>query len=78
MAVKIRLARFGKKDYPTYRIVVINARSKREGKAIESIGYYTPQTKPLSVKLDKKRYEYWLSCGAQPSDTVRQLARKIK
>lgn len=77
MAVRIRLSRFGKKDKPTYRIVVIDARSRREGKTIEIIGHYNPQTEPASVKLDKKRYEYWLSCGAQPTDTVRSLARKI-
>lgn len=74
--VKIRLARFGKKGAPHYRIVAIQAREKRESKAIEYLGHYNPRTKPSTVKLDKERIQYWLSVGAQPTDTVAYLLSK--
>jgi small subunit ribosomal protein S16 len=74
--VKIRLTRTGAKNNPHYRVVVANARSKRDGKAIEIIGWYNPQQNPPEIKINKERYAYWLSCGAQPSETVLRLARK--
>ena len=73
MAVKIRLKRMGAKQNPFYRIVVADSRSPRDGRFIESIGYYNPSTKPADVKVDSEAALKWLSNGAQPSDTVRNL-----
>jgi small subunit ribosomal protein S16 len=72
--VKIRLSRGGRKHLPHYRIVVMNAREKRESRAIESIGNYSPLTK--LIEIDVERAKYWLSVGAQPTDTVRNLLVK--
>jgi small subunit ribosomal protein S16 len=74
MAVKIRLSRFGKKDDPQYRIVVCDARTKREGKFLEIIGNYNPKTGP---KIDGKRYDYWISVGAQPTKAVLNLIKDV-
>lgn len=74
--LKIRLTRIGKKHEPHYRIVVIPARTKREGKAIENIGYYNPRSKDLKLKVE--RAKYWLSVGAQPTDTARSFLAKHK
>jgi small subunit ribosomal protein S16 len=73
--VKIRLARFGSKKNPHYRIVVADARSPRDGRSIETIGRYNPQTNPSTVEVKVDRAEYWLGVGAQPSDPVRKLLR---
>ena len=73
---KIRLTRTGKRGQPHYRIVVVDSRSKRDGHYVEALGYYNPLTHPLTVKLDKSRYQYWLTHGAQPTLTVRALAKK--
>lgn len=73
MAVKIRLKRMGAKQNPFYRIVVADSRSPRDGRFIENIGYYNPSTKPADVKIDSEAALKWLSNGAQPSDTVRNL-----
>ncbi|GAB4284888.1 MAG: 30S ribosomal protein S16 [Candidatus Dojkabacteria bacterium] len=69
--VKIRLTRIGRKHLPKYRLVVIPHTRARDSRAIEYIGFYSPIDK--EVKIDKERAEYWLSVGAQPSDTVRNL-----
>ncbi len=74
--LKIRLKRIGKKNDPQYRIVVIPARSKRDGRAIEYLGYHNPRKK--ETKLDIKRAEYWLSVGAQPTETARSILVKHK
>lgn len=74
--VKIRLSRTGRKGLPTYRIVVIPQEKSTVTKFIEDIGYYHPITKAVSI--DKERAEYWLSVGAQPSDTVKRLMVKQK
>lgn len=78
MAVRIRLKRVGTKNVPAYRIVVADSRSPRDGKFIEEIGYYNPLLKEnnFSVKLD--RAQYWLSKGAQPTETVASLLRKAE
>ena len=68
--VKIRLSRAGKKHYATYRIVAMHAREKRDSKAIEILGHYNPHNKERRYKLDNERVKYWLSVGAQPTDTV--------
>lgn len=73
MAVKIRLKRSGAKKRPFYRIVVADARSPRDGRIIEKIGIYNPVTEPATVEIDEEKALQWLSNGAQPSDTVRNL-----
>ncbi|WP_329001399.1 30S ribosomal protein S16 [Kribbella sp. NBC_00709] len=70
MAVKIRLKRIGKKRTPHYRIVVMDARTKRDGRAIEEIGIYNPKTEPSFIRVESERAQYWLGVGAQPSEAV--------
>jgi len=74
--VKLRLRRMGAKDMPFYRVVAVDSRLKRDGKYLESIGYYDPKTEPFTLKIDIERAMYWLSVGAQPSETVHALLRK--
>jgi small subunit ribosomal protein S16 len=69
----IRLARFGKKKLPCYRVVVTDKRRPRNGRFVEIVGTYDPMKKPAEVKLKAERIKYWLGCGAQPSDTVRSF-----
>ena len=76
MAVKIRLRRTGAKKAPSYRVVVADSRYPRDGRFIEEIGYYNPMTQPAEIKVDGERAKYWLTCGAQPTDTVRVLLKK--
>ncbi len=76
MAVKIRLKRMGAKKTPFYRIVVADARSPRDGRFIESIGYYDSTKQPASVKIDGDKAVEWLGKGAQPTETVRSLLSK--
>ena len=76
MAVKIRLKRMGKIRTPFYRIVVADARTKRDGRVIEEIGTYNPKTDPSLINVDSERAQHWLSVGAQPSEPVRALLRK--
>jgi small subunit ribosomal protein S16 len=71
--LSIRLTRMGAKKKPFYRIVVTEKRSKRDGRFVESVGYYDPCRKPADVKIDHERVKYWIERGAQPSDTVRSL-----
>jgi len=73
MAVKIRLRRMGKKRYPIYRIVVADSRSPRDGRCIEEIGTYNPNTDPSEFKIDEEAAKKWLSNGAQPTDVVGKL-----
>ncbi len=74
--LKIRLKRLGAKKAPTYRIIVINSTTKREGKPIQELGYYNPKTKVM--QLDKAAAESWISKGAQPTDTVAYLIKNCK
>lgn len=76
MAVKIRLARFGAKKKPFYRIVVTDTRAPRDGRFIEKIGTYDPKQDPPSISVDKERATEWLQKGAQASPTVAQLLRR--
>ncbi len=76
MAVRIRLRRTGGKGQPSYRIVVADARSPRDGRFIETIGHYNPRTDPATYEIDAERAQYWLSVGAQPSDAVARLLEK--
>jgi small subunit ribosomal protein S16 len=73
MAATIRLARRGSKKHPTYRIVVADSRAPRDGRFIESIGYYNPQTEPSTIVVDEPKVKQWLSTGAQPSNAVKRL-----
>ena len=73
MAVKIKLKRLGKIREPYYRIVVADARTKRDGRAIEEIGRYHPKADPSVIEVDSDRVQHWLSVGAQPTDPVRHL-----
>ncbi len=76
MAVRIRLRRMGAKKRPFYRIVVADSRSPRDGRIIEEIGYYNPIAEPADIKVDADKAKAWLSTGAQPSDTVKDLLKK--
>ena len=76
MAVKLKLKRMGKIRTPQYRVIVADARNKRDGRAIEEIGKYHPKEHPSFIELNSERVQYWLSVGAQPSDAVRALLRK--
>lgn len=73
MAVKIRLQRQGRKDYAFYPIVIADSRAPRDGKFIERIGSYNPNTNPATISLNFERALYWLNCGAIPTDTVRRI-----
>ena len=73
--LSIRLTRMGAKKKPFYRIVVTEKRSKRDGRFVESVGYYDPCRKPADVKIDRERVSYWMERGAQPSETVRSLIK---
>ncbi len=74
--VKIRLRRMGAKKRPFYRLVVANSTDPRDGRFIDTIGYYDPGTDPATVKVDRDKATHWLGCGAQPTDVVRVLLRK--
>jgi small subunit ribosomal protein S16 len=74
--LRIRLARVGAKRQPSYRIVVADIQSKRDGRIVERIGFYNPRTDPITYKIDEGRALYWLSVGAQPSDAVNRLLTK--
>ena len=75
--LKIRLARTGKKNQPSYRIIVKEARSKRDGAYLENLGTYQPLAKSSQIKLDQNRYQHWLGHGAKPSPTIRHLVAKL-
>ena len=76
MAVKIRLKRMGAKKNPFFRIVVADARAPRDGRFIESIGFYDSTVQPAVVKIDEEKALSWMSKGAQPTDTVKSLFSK--
>ena len=76
--VKIRLRRAGAKKAPFYRVVVADSHFARDGRFIEEIGTYDPLTEPAAIKIDMERATYWISNGAQPTDTVRGLLKKAE
>lgn len=80
MAVRIRMKKMGRKHRPFFRICVMDAHKPRDGKAIEEVGFYDPMVKDKSerVKLKMERIDYWISVGAQPSDKVATLIKKVK
>ena len=75
MAVRVRLTRVGSKKNPIWRVVVADQRSPRDGRFIETIGHYNPQTEPSTIMIDEERFQHWVSRGAQPTNTVKQLVR---
>ncbi len=76
--VKIRLRRVGAKKAPFYRVVVADSHFARDGRFIEEIGTYDPLSEPATIKIDMERAKYWISNGAQPTDTVRGLLKKAE
>ena len=76
MSVRIRLTRVGATKQPTYRLVVADSRSARDGRAIDTIGHYNPRTDPIELVIDEGKAKDWLSKGAQPSDTVKRLFKQ--
>jgi len=76
MSVRIRLTRVGATKQPTYRLVVADSRSARDGRAIDTIGHYNPRTDPIELVIDAAKAKDWLAKGAQPSDTVARLFKQ--
>ncbi|MGI5827457.1 MAG: 30S ribosomal protein S16 [Patescibacteria group bacterium] len=75
--LKIKLTRLGKRGQPFYRIIVAEARSKRDGKYIDLLGTYNPMVEPKKIEIDTEKYDAWVKKGAQPTLTVKSLYRKI-
>ena len=75
MAVKLRLTRVGSKKNPIYRVVAADSRSPRDGKFLEIVGRYNPQTQPSTIEIDEAKVKDWISKGAQPTDSVRRLLK---
>ena len=75
--VRIRLRRTGAKKQASYRVVVADQRSPRNGRFIENLGYYNPRTNPPTFEINKERTSYWLDKGAQPSESVAQMLRNV-
>ena len=74
--IKLRLKRMGAKGRPSYRIVAADSRSPRDGRFIESVGFYDPITEPTTININTDRARYWLGVGAQPTDVVRSLLQR--
>ena len=75
MSVRVRLTRVGSKKNPIWRVVVADQRSPRDGRFIETIGQYNPQTDPSTIRIDSERLDHWIARGAQPTNTVKQLMK---
>lgn len=78
MAVRIRMARYGKRNDPFYRLVVADKQRPRDGKFLEVVGTYDPNNKQQKIKADKERIAYWIGKGATPSETVANLLKTLK
>ena len=76
MALRLRLTRMGSKKRPFYRIVAVNSENRRDGRALDYVGYYNPMVKPADIKVDTEKVDKWIQRGAKPSDTVRSLLKK--
>ena len=76
MSVRMRLARVGATKQPAYRVVVIDSRNSRDGRALDIIGHYNPRTEPVELHIDADKAARWLSQGARPSETVGRLLRR--
>lgn len=77
MAVRIRLTRVGATKQPSYRVVVADSRSARDGRSIDTLGHYNPRSEPVEINVDAEKASQWLAKGAKPSDTVERLFRRI-
>ena len=75
--VRLRLRRVGAKKQPSYRVVAIDKESPRDGRALDVVGFYNPRTEPATIELDEARVYHWLSVGAQPSEAVERLLKKM-
>jgi small subunit ribosomal protein S16 len=75
VAVRLRLTRVGSRKNPIWRVVVADQRSKRDGRVIETVGHYNPQTQPSTIVIDEEKVRGWLARGAQPTQTVRNLLK---
>lgn len=75
--VKIRLTRIGAKSKPAYRIIAIDSKKPREGKHLEILGFYDPKTDPATIKIKEDRIKYWLSVGAQPTESVEKILKNL-
>jgi small subunit ribosomal protein S16 len=75
MSVRVRLTRVGSNKNPIWRVVVADQRSPRDGRFIETIGHYNPQTNPSTIRIDEERFRHWVARGAQPTNTVKQLVK---
>ncbi|MGA2260634.1 MAG: 30S ribosomal protein S16 [Acidobacteriota bacterium] len=75
--LRIRLTRMGAKKKPFYRVVVTDRRQARDGSFVEIVGHYNPVTNPPAIELKMDRVRHWIDCGAQPSETVRSLIKKV-
>jgi small subunit ribosomal protein S16 len=78
MALKIRLTKVGSVHQPLYRVVVAEARSRRDGAAVENLGTYTPKTKGNPININLERVDYWLSKGALPTNTMHAMIKKAR
>ncbi len=76
--LRIRMTRMGGKKDPHYRVVIAEKRGPRDGRFVENVGYYNPALNPIRLNLDMERVDYWIGQGAQPSETVRSLIRKVR
>ncbi len=77
MAVRLRLTRMGSKKRPFYRVVAIDSQRKREGRALDYLGYYNPMVDPAEIKIDLEKVEEWIGKGAEPTETVVSLLKKV-
>ena len=77
MALRLRLTRMGSKKRPFYRIVALNSETRRDGRALDYLGYYNPMSEPPEIKIDQEKVKMWMGRGAKPSDTVRSLLKKV-
>jgi small subunit ribosomal protein S16 len=77
LAVRIRLSRVGATKQPSYRFVVADSRSARDGRTLDTLGHYNPRSEPIEINVDAEKATKWLEKGAQPSDTVARLFRRV-
>ena len=78
MAMKLRLTRMGCKKRPFYRIVAMDSANRRDGRALEFLGHYNPMVEPAEIKVDMDKVRAWIERGAQPTDTVKALLKKVR
>lgn len=78
MALKLRLTRMGSKKRPFYRIVAVDSSTRRDGRALDYVGFYNPMVEPAEIRLDQDKVKFWLERGATPSDTVRSLLKQAE